>query len=264
MKNIHILPTDKPSRLYTNRYGEYKLHADLYTMPLDSIGSNQNIYIISDEEIKDGDWMIRDNEQPIKVTKDFFWDFGVRYYKIILTTDGDLINDGIQAIDDAFLEWFVKNPSCEEVEVELQIKSVQLPQKQLSENSYDLSFRWIDVTYYKIIIPNEEPKQETPEQHIERINEVIDKFDATLTKFKEKQKEILIEMMRDDAEAGLYNDSERRYSEDELKRAHWNGWVERERLDDMVPELDYPPGLDYEEKEEYAFNEFLKRLNNGR
>jgi hypothetical protein len=39
------------------------------------------------------------------------------YKKIILTTDQDLIKDGVQAIDDEFLEWFVKNPSCEEVEI---------------------------------------------------------------------------------------------------------------------------------------------------
>jgi hypothetical protein len=38
--------------------------------------------------------------------------------KIILTTDPQLIADGVQAIDDEFLEWFVKNPSCERVEVE--------------------------------------------------------------------------------------------------------------------------------------------------
>jgi flavorubredoxin len=40
-----------------------------------------------------------------------------KYCKIILTTDGDLIKDGVQSIDDEFLEWFVENPSCEEVEV---------------------------------------------------------------------------------------------------------------------------------------------------
>jgi hypothetical protein len=37
--------------------------------------------------------------------------------KIILTTDQDLIKDGVQEINDEFLEWFVKNPSCEEVKV---------------------------------------------------------------------------------------------------------------------------------------------------
>ena len=106
---------------------------------------NQNIYITSDEEIKVGDWMIRGNEQSTLVTPNFFWDFRVRYYKIILTTDQDLINDGVQAIDDEFLEWFVKNPNCEEVEVVLD----------------DLCF--ISSNYeknYKIMIPKEEPKQE--------------------------------------------------------------------------------------------------------
>jgi hypothetical protein len=29
--------------------------------------------------------------------------------KIILTTDLDLIKDGVQSIDNEFLEWFVKN-----------------------------------------------------------------------------------------------------------------------------------------------------------
>jgi hypothetical protein len=38
-------------------------------------------------------------------------------YKVILTTNDLLIKDGVQAIDDEFLEWFVKNPSCEEVDV---------------------------------------------------------------------------------------------------------------------------------------------------
>ena len=39
------------------------------------------------------------------------------YKKIILTTDQELIKDGVQAIDDAFLEWFFKNRSCERIEV---------------------------------------------------------------------------------------------------------------------------------------------------
>ena len=40
------------------------------------------------------------------------------YLEIILTTDDQLIKDGVQDIDNEFLEWFVKNPSCESVEVE--------------------------------------------------------------------------------------------------------------------------------------------------
>ena len=108
----------------------------------------ENIYITNDEEIKEGDWMIRGNEQPIKVTKDFFWDFGVRYYKIILTTDQDLIKDGVQAINDEFLEWFIKNPSCQEVDINIDF-GVGLD---------------ISINFYKIIIPKEEPKQQTADE----------------------------------------------------------------------------------------------------
>ncbi len=36
------------------------------------------------------------------------------YKEILLSTDDLLIKDGVQAIDDEFLEWFVKNPSCKE------------------------------------------------------------------------------------------------------------------------------------------------------
>ena len=105
----------------------------------------ENIFITSDDEIKYGDWMIRDNEQPIKSKKVFFWDLKDGYYKIILTTDQDLIKDGVQPIDDEFLEWFVKNSSCEEIEV---------------TEYLDSGFSY----GYKIIIPKEETKKETLEK----------------------------------------------------------------------------------------------------
>jgi hypothetical protein len=110
---------------------------------------NNNIYITSDEEIKEGDWTF-DGENPYKWTEDDVEDClynpGFENYKgckkIILTTDGDLIKDGIQAIDDEFLEWFVKNPSCERVEV--------------SEDCFKPSnmVYGIDMEPYKIIIPS--------------------------------------------------------------------------------------------------------------
>ena len=111
---------------------------------------NENIYITSDEEIKEGDWTF-DGENPYKWTeddvKDCLYNPGSENYKgckkIILTTDQYLIKDGVQAIDDEFLEWFVKNPSCEEVEV-----------------GYRYSFYAGQyLTHYKIIIPIDEPKQ---------------------------------------------------------------------------------------------------------
>ena len=105
MKNIHLIPTDKPSRLFYNVGG-----ALLFTNYENYNGVH--IYITSDEEIKDGDW-IKWGEAIYKANKKYMPPFK----KIILTTDQDLIKDGVQAIDDEFLEWFVKNPSCENIPI---------------------------------------------------------------------------------------------------------------------------------------------------
>ena len=124
MKNIHVLPTDKPSRLYL--FEERLILGDLVTVVFKNSGAvNQNIYITSDEEIRVGDWVYNIVSKNIfKASKqliDLIDDPNVTLTtnkKIILTTDQDLIKDGVQAIDDEFLEWFVKNPSCEEVMID--------------------------------------------------------------------------------------------------------------------------------------------------
>ena len=141
MKNLHLLPTDKPSRLgYLTKKGKEVFNdLRLFEKPMPNIldSENQNIYITSDEEIKaDGEWYYNTITNAIFQMKylteyDFEQD-----KKIILTTDQELINDSVQAINDEFLEWFVKNPSCEEVE-------------------YDKNYnRGNGKDYYKIIIPN--------------------------------------------------------------------------------------------------------------
>jgi hypothetical protein len=71
------------------------------------------------------------------------------YKEILLSTDDSLIKDGVQTIPDEFLEWFVKNPSCEEVEVET------VNNKWHNEDESVLS-----VNVYGLIIPKEEPKQD--------------------------------------------------------------------------------------------------------
>ena len=109
MKNIHVVPTDKPSRLYINL---------LDYLSFDSLqlrGSNQNIYITSDEEIKEGDW--RYDIELNRIEKGKETGTFKNWKKIILTTDQDLIKDGVWGIEDGFLEWFVKNPTCEYVEL---------------------------------------------------------------------------------------------------------------------------------------------------
>ena len=53
MKNIHILPTDKPSRLYLIK-DKLKLSSLKFTNDEEIGWLTQNIYITSDEVIKDG------------------------------------------------------------------------------------------------------------------------------------------------------------------------------------------------------------------
>ena len=176
MKNIHILPSINPSGIHFYDY-----------------------HITSNEEIKEGNWCVDDIGDVFKI--EYLKYFKEFCKKIILTTDQDLIKDGVQAIDDEFLEWFVKNPSCEKVEV---VDDWNSPR--------------IDAHEYKIIIPKEElergitithvgkPKQETLEEFAEReATEFYKKGTVKWNKFRQ-----LIEV-------GAKWQQERSYSEEEVE-----------------------------------------------
>ena len=185
MKNIHVLSTNKPSRLHYSKIKNndkisYKLvlKKELSICNDGLLSGQRYIYITSDEEIKEGDvvkipcgvgkvkklnWKFG-NDNPSYIVEDIFI-YKLRYgqkegelqinsfryedvKKIILTTDQDLIEDGVQEIDDEFLEWFIKNPNCEEIEV-VDVRSLGV------YGSY---------YPYKINIPKKETKQETLEE----------------------------------------------------------------------------------------------------
>jgi len=101
----------------------YKIEDELYIIS-DTENVNENCWIITDGRLVQVSYLLSD-----EVAKG---------NKVILTTNKLLIANGVQAIDDIFLEWFVKNPTCEIVEV----------QKW---------FDGLDFLEYKIIIPQEEP-----------------------------------------------------------------------------------------------------------
>jgi len=149
MKNVHILPTDKPSRLYLHSNNELQLRTNIIRTSEDYLGTNQNIYITSDEEIKDC-WVLNSHINEVYFLKGYY---GIQPLakKIILTTDQDLIKDGVQSIDDEFLEWFVKNPSCEKVEVR---KVKQIPDG-ITYGMFGNDEPPTEMNY-KIIIPKEE------------------------------------------------------------------------------------------------------------
>jgi hypothetical protein len=167
MKNIFVLPTDKPSRLcYVICTEESTLTLFEDVMDKASRFFPQHLYIISDEEIKEGNWVYNSlivtfapqiYQMPNHPIKGEWWDEEElsTTTKIILSTDPQLIEDGIQAIDDEFLQWFVKNPSCENVEVEVDLSK--------HNGQFQTKYGW------KIIIPQEEPKQETLEEAAERM-----------------------------------------------------------------------------------------------
>ena len=175
MKNIHLIPTDKPSNItIRKRTGELVYDAEPFTHDEWDVISNQNIYITSDEEIKEGDWFIvldgsNDIYKANKVWLDIIKENSNPSQKIILTTDQDLIKDDVQSIDYEFLEWFVKNPSCEEVEVG---KTNKLIDNYAEKHEYKWEVK------YQIYIPKEEPKQ-----HVEFINNNIEEFDNKLKEF---------------------------------------------------------------------------------
>jgi hypothetical protein len=155
MKNLHLVYTDNPSRLF---YLASNLH--LEQGQLITPKNYQHLYITNDEEIKEGDWFLEDDIENL-----IFQRRNSKVYslpdsakKIILTTDTDLIEDGIQPINDEFLEYFIKNPTCEYVEVK----------KRYSDFTVD------PFVGYKIIIPQEEPKQENCCTPIGQIKRYVD------------------------------------------------------------------------------------------
>jgi hypothetical protein len=144
MKNIHLLPTEKPSRLHIT--GKLMLYPNGLMPKSQGLCKNQHIYITSNEEIKEGDWCY-DKLLNFIFKTDNYTNFNYvnqsdNVFKIILTTDQEL--NGVQAIDDSFLEWFVKNPSCEFVEWS----------SEKIEGSFDGEYWKFN---YGTVIPQEEP-----------------------------------------------------------------------------------------------------------
>jgi hypothetical protein len=186
----------------------------------------QHTYITSDEEPKHLDYYIT----KIKDSNGERYIVGQRLdtndsdysncKKIILTTDPKLIADGVQAIDDEFLQWFVKNPSCEFVEVtnDLLIKKDGIT--ELMKNEYYQKFPeelpyCVFINDYKIITPKEEPKQETSEEAAERLYPTtIDSFTDNGFDLSERERLIFINGVKWQQEQ-----DKNKYSEEDMMEA---------------------------------------------
>jgi|LakMenEpi03Aug12_release.lakeMendotaPanAssembly.Ray.scaffolds.fasta_scaffold109710_3 hypothetical protein len=189
MKNIHLLPTEKPSRLFYNKKDSiFTIDNDFENVIEEDWFQDYNIYITSNEEIKEGDWCLCSEELVHKVVE-IKSNIGIIRFqdgvtevlnackKIILTTDPELIADGVQAIDDEFLNWFVKNPSCECVEIE------RMEDGKYIDRFADGTIKEGIYENYKIIIPQEEPKQET----LNKINNMGEEIKKQINLLEEEQ-----------------------------------------------------------------------------
>ena len=179
MKNTYLLPTEKESRLiiYSTLLNEIRLLDE----PIYDWKHKRHIYITSDDPIKKGDWFIAlDGTNDIYKANDKWLEIieenSNPAEKIVLTTDLDLIKDGVRKIDDNFLKWFINNSDCEEVQLKHIIK----------EYVDDQDAYGYDVNYYEIInYEYTENNQKSLESHkdfvnktnSEELNNIMSEFD---------------------------------------------------------------------------------------
>jgi hypothetical protein len=159
MKNIFLIHSDTPVRYYENHY------------------VNQNVYITTDSKFVRDEY-ITDGIEVIKATPKLVDAQGLvdrrDWKKILMTTDPELIKDGVHPIGEEFLQWFVENPTCFKVEV-----------------------------VYGLFNPM--GRQVDPNDLGQNHSQCVWKYKIITT--KEEQKQHLIDMMRGDEELGLYDES---------------------------------------------------------
>jgi hypothetical protein len=225
-----MLPTDKPSRLY-HWIGNDTYKGGLRLRKLSGFCDeksidikNQNMYITSDEEPKHLDYYIT----KIKDSNGERYIVGQRLdtndsdysncKKIILTTDQDLIKDGVQEIDDDFLEWFVKNPSCEFVEIENNWEFLGDDYRRGGERTL----------VYKIIIPKQDPL------NLEKLEA---KLDDALSKETTKSLTDWLDSKRDKQELNFY-EKLKEYFENTPREKVLEDWNKSAHLDNVGPTID--------------------------
>jgi hypothetical protein len=127
------------------------------------------LYIVDNTEEINKDtkicWCINTSNNEVVLHQGVLPAYHYKYYKKIIMTTNTSINllcgcgkncgakeSGIQAIDDDFIEWFVNNPSCDEVEV-------GYGWIRLTET--DNEGYWVSIPDKQFEMQQEEPKQET-------------------------------------------------------------------------------------------------------
>jgi hypothetical protein len=170
MKNIFLIPTENSSRL-SIKDGILILHRQQWRKGTQNIHITSDSKFVRDEYITDGIEVIKAtpklvNAQSLVDRRD--------WKKILMTTDPELIKDGVHPIGEEFLKWFVENPTCTKVEV-----------------------------VYGLFNPM--GRQVDPNDLGQNHSKCVWKYKIITT--KEEQKQHLIDMMKSDEELGLYDES---------------------------------------------------------
>jgi hypothetical protein len=163
--------------------------------------------------------------------------------KIILTTDQDLIKDGVQAIDYEFLDWFVKNP-CERVELE-----------KFEDGDCVIAGKEYINYSYEIIIPQEEPKQDS---FTESINKSISIISLANSMFTTEPKQTLEEYEQQGMEKYAHEFKQETLEEAAENFANSKEWINGGASNWV--QFSFKKGAKWQAKRMYSEEEVLKLL----
>ena len=176
------------------------------------------LYIISNtENISENCWII--TEGRLVQVSYLLSNEVAKGNKVILTTNKLLIKDGVQAIDEEFLKWVVKNPSCDF------IRTLKVPYFDESSHSYLLA------------IPKEESKQELSLK-------INDEFLDTTSK------EILYTLMEEFDNLVTENSSEETLEEAAEKYTNKKGDIPTTKLEDAIFKQGFIDGAKWQQKQD--------------
>jgi hypothetical protein len=168
MKNIFLIPTENSSRL-SIKDGILILHRQQWRK------GTQNLHITSDSKFVRDEY-ITDGIEVMKATPKLVDAQGLvdrrDWKKILMTTDPELIKDGVYPIGEEFLKRFVENSTCFKVEV-----------------------------VYGLFNPM--GRQVDPNDLGQNHSKCVWKYKIITT--KEEQKQHIVDMMKGDEELGLYD-----------------------------------------------------------
>ena len=163
MKNIFILDTNKESYLYS--MGDGKLYiSDLFEKG-SSAWKNKFIYITNKEDIKRNDYIYNLTLNIVVKAKKEGYSGEDAWYKVVLTNDISLIEDGVQAVDNLFLSFFGEN----------QPDYVEVIKGFADGTTYGYNF--LD---YKLKIPQEKTKEDFADQYIGKQDKLYNKKDLEI------------------------------------------------------------------------------------